>query len=165
MSVRSTTIGRTFAISVTLIAVAAPTALANPLLSGYGGPGQGAQTIIGGGLVNPPSGGSGAAAGAPTAAELTVAGSPAPAAATTGRGAKGRPSHGHKGAGGSPRTTTASTPAVTGKPSLSSATAVASSASGGALGLSGGDVLLILVVVCCLVGTGALTRQLTRRTP
>jgi hypothetical protein len=40
-----------------------------------------------------------------------------------------------------------------------------SGGSGGALGLSGGDVLLILFVLAGLTATAALTRQLTRRTP
>ena len=47
-----------------LLAVLAPAALAGgPLLSGYGGPGAGAQAIIGGTLLNGPKGGSGGGAG------------------------------------------------------------------------------------------------------
>ena len=47
-----------------LLAVPAPAALAGgPLLSGYGGPGAGAQAIIGGTLLNGPKGGSGGGSG------------------------------------------------------------------------------------------------------
>ncbi len=47
-----------------LLAVHAPVALAGgPLLSGYGGPGAGAQAIIGGTLLNGPGGGSGGGSG------------------------------------------------------------------------------------------------------
>ena len=47
-----------------LLVAHAPVALAGgPLLSGYGGPGAGAQTIIGGTLLNGPNGGSGGGSG------------------------------------------------------------------------------------------------------
>jgi hypothetical protein len=47
-----------------LLAAFAPAALAGgPLLSGYGGPGAGAQAIIGGTLLNRPTGGSGGGSG------------------------------------------------------------------------------------------------------
>src|SRR5580692_5124645 len=50
--------------SLALFAIPAPAALAGgPLLSGYGGPGAGAQAIIGGTLLNGPKGGSGGGSG------------------------------------------------------------------------------------------------------
>lgn len=50
--------------SLALFAIPAPAALAGgPLLSGYGGPGAGAQVIIGGTLLNGPKGGSGGGSG------------------------------------------------------------------------------------------------------
>jgi hypothetical protein len=54
------TIVSTLALFAGLCACAPATALAGaPLLSGYGGPGAGAQTIVGAALVNGPGGGSG----------------------------------------------------------------------------------------------------------
>jgi hypothetical protein len=48
---------------VALSAALAPTADASSLLSGYGGPGQGSQAILGSALLNGPSGGGGAGTG------------------------------------------------------------------------------------------------------
>jgi hypothetical protein len=57
---RQRTIVSTLALLAGLGACAPGTALAGaPLLSGYGGPGAGAQTIVGAALVNGPGGGSG----------------------------------------------------------------------------------------------------------
>ncbi len=56
-----------------LLAVPAPAALAGgPLLSGYGGPGAGAQAIIGGTLLNGPKGGSGGGSGGSAGGSASV---------------------------------------------------------------------------------------------
>ena len=50
------------ALAMAFAAVAPASAPASPLLSGYGGPGQGTQAILGSTLLNGPSGGGGGAA-------------------------------------------------------------------------------------------------------
>jgi hypothetical protein len=46
-----------------LLTATRSSALASPLLSGYGGPGQGSQAILGSALLNGPRGGGGSGAG------------------------------------------------------------------------------------------------------
>jgi hypothetical protein len=144
------------------LAIAAPQAAANTLLSGYGGPGQGNQAILGAALINPPRGGGGssaphAEAAAPTGA-LASAGAgvtgAAPAAsnraaASGGGRAHSRAQRGNASAGGG----RANGP-VRGTPTPEAA--VGSST----LGLSGADLLYILLVLGALAGTGVLTRRL-----
>ncbi len=78
MSVRHRTpSGRTpgvIAVLAFAVVLALPgAAQANPLLSGYGGPGQGSQTLIGSSLVNSPGGGSSSGtSGSASGSELTV---------------------------------------------------------------------------------------------
>jgi hypothetical protein len=147
---------------------------AGPLLSGYGGPGQGNQAILGSALLNGGSGGgssggrhagngtqvarasngevsTGTGAGAPAGASAGAAGG-APAAAS---GARGK----HPAspvAGGSSGHAAASADS-------SSLTASRGGAGGSqTLGLSGADLLYILLAFGVLVFTGLLTRRLAR---
>jgi hypothetical protein len=166
MSVRRMTrIGRTLTTAVMLLTFAvAPTAAgANPLLSGYGGPGQGDQAILGSGLVNPPGGGSAGRSGTVSSSELTVTPSHTAGPAASSGGSK----HDRRKAGGSGKQGTAKkSPAA--PASVAPATGlqpVSSTSSGGTLGLSGGDLLLIVLGLAALALTALLTRQLTRRTP
>jgi hypothetical protein len=76
-----------------LFAIPAPAALADgPLLSGYGGPGAGAQAIIGGTLLNGPKGGSGtgsngsARGSSSSSSSLSSSSSPSSSSATTASG-------------------------------------------------------------------------------
>lgn len=153
------------------LCMGAGTALAGTLLSGYGGPGEGNQAILGAGLVNAPSGGGpgggsgggSGAAGSPSAAALSQASSSRSSAAASsgGQGTRG------KGTGSS-----------TGKPSRTPGAGAggyraahtppgaaepvpAASAGSQPLGLSGSDVLYILLALAALVVTALLTRQLT----
>jgi len=166
MSNRRTTIRRAVTSAFALAALTAPAqASVNPLLSGYGGPGQGSQVILGATLLGPPGGGSGPRQGATVASELTV---PPPARVVTAPPAPARPSSHHarapvKRLGAQARR---SVPAPTAAQRLiASPRAGMSAASGGALGLSGGELLLIVFVLAAMLTTGALTRQLTRGTP
>ncbi len=146
-------------------------ALAGPLLSGYGGPGQGNQAILGSGLVGgrggDGSGGHGSSAG--PAGRAGHEGSVGSAAASVGAGgansssatatAKGR----HSQAAGSTRAGVRSRPGEP-RPGLAPAAATSAAAGGGgALGLSGADALYILLALGALVVTGALTRVLARQ--
>ena len=153
-----------------LVLTIAPPASASSLLSGYGGPGQGNQAILGSALINGPSGGgggtsgsggSGGSAGGESGASQPTS-STAPGSAPGGS-AKGtaQPRSGKAGSGkpgnasgkGSPAHTSTTVPVAP------------QSATGGspALGLSGADVLYILLAAAALVATGLLTRQIARR--
>ncbi len=167
MSVRHrTSIGRTLAL-VALPALAAlfpVAASANPLLSGYGGPGQGSQTIIGSSLVNPPGGGgSSGASGSGSGSELTVSTAPQSKSKVAPNGAA-KHSRKAKESGGGGAANSAPVPS-TGVVAASGLAPVSSSSSGGTLGLSGADLLLIVFGLTALALTGVLTRRLTRRTP
>jgi hypothetical protein len=151
-------------------AMAAPAvAQADPLLSGYGGPGQGNQAILGSALLNGPSGGSSGGGGpaasgpanisAPSASESGT-GNQATGLATTGRGGVGkrlargvRRVAGRRGVVGQPsRTLNAYTVPRAGTVAQPSAT----------LGLSGVDFLYIVLALSALAFTAMLTVWATR---
>jgi hypothetical protein len=144
-------------------------AFAGSLLSGYGGPGQGSQAILGSTLSKGPNSGSGSGGGPRVSATSGVgvgASAAADAGSGTPRGVHGggraskpaaagerRGGAGVQGAGGARR---ADTPTFTGP---------ATSASVGSqpLGLSGVDILWILLALAALGLTGALTNRLARQ--
>jgi hypothetical protein len=141
---------------------------ANPLLSGYGGPGQGSQAILGSALLNGPGSGRGGGSGNASSSTPAASGSqttganPAPAATTQGRRAS---------SGGSPRAgTEGGERGAVGQSSPSVSVAYPASERGaaalqsGALGLSGEDLLFIILALFALAFTGGLTRRLTRTT-
>jgi hypothetical protein len=135
-------------------------ATASSLLSGYGGPGQGSQAILGSALLNGPSngggggGGSAGSGGAPGTATPAVSSSPIPRGAATKNGPQAPARHG-----------TGRHPApAAGSPAYPVAGGLARSVAGGsgALGLSGADALYIILALVALALTGAATRQLAR---
>jgi hypothetical protein len=146
------------------IVVATPVAAhASPLLSGYGGPGQGSQVILGSSLLNGPGGGGGAAAAAAAAAKGSTA------ATRGGRGGLGGAS------GGSPSSSSASAVhgahgvvlrprSSSGAPAGSSGgtlgTSPARQAAPPALGVSEQDLLYIVLALGVLAFAGVLTRRL-----
>lgn len=162
MRVRSKTTITAVLLGVALSVLGLPGAAgANPLLSGYGGPGQGSQVILGGTLLNTPGGGSPGPAvpAGGSASELTVAATPHSPAAP-GRGSRPQP------AGGSPSGPTASKPAGT-TPARTPPAVFQPGSSGvsaGTLGLSSTDLLLVVFAVAALTLVAAATRRLTRRT-
>jgi hypothetical protein len=162
--------------SVPLVAPA--TAGANPLLSGYGGPGEGNQAILGSGLVGGPSGGGGPGAGsgstgaaglqASDAAGTTAGGS---GLATRGSGASARGAHadgaasGSRGQGKHGRAGAAAAAGARATPPARAFTPAAATGSEGGsqtLGLSGADFLYIAVALVALLVIGALTRGFAR---
>ncbi len=154
-----------------VLSVVAPAgALANPLLSGYGGPGQGEQAILGGGLVkggSSGSGGGGASSGASTptpslALEESSTSAPAGSGAGGSRHLSGSaqrkrslrsPSQKHL-AGASKRVPTTHTS----KYGLASSRSDAGSSQ--ILGLSDGDFVYIFLALALVIATGALMRRL-----
>jgi hypothetical protein len=160
------------------VCAAVPTAAlaGGPLLSGYGPPGAGAQTIVGAALLNGPKGGSGGGStgGGSTPAGLASAtgaggtaggsGASAPSVATGNR----RLPHsedrgaGFKGAGG---TATATHPRAEGansnSPHLGASTAVMSSDAGTSW-FSGADLLALALAAGALAAVALATVRLTR---
>jgi hypothetical protein len=181
----------TLALGSTLAALASVPAPASPLLSGYGGPGQGNQAILGSTLLNRPGGGgpggdsSGGTGGdgrvtggggqvAGTGSPTTVSGAAtAPDAGTRGGGtsvgsASGRDGRSSGGSSGGPGSShgsgeSASKSAAPTYPTPANEAQPASAES--ALELSSTDLLLILLALGALALTGVFTMRLTRTTP
>jgi hypothetical protein len=152
---------------------------AGSLLSGYGGPGQGNQAILGSALINGPSGKGGSGSGPGSTAAQLAAASGSLAASSTSAGSastEAQPaSHSSKPNVGASRPTHSSAAgknhrAEAGKASgNTSGTYTHSSeltrAKGGSqvLGLSGADLGYILLALGILAFTGVLTRKLARQ--
>jgi hypothetical protein len=136
-----------------LLALAAALPLsahAGPLLSGYGGPGQGNQAILGSTLLGPAGGGSPGAGG--------PSGPSAPALSS--RGAAGSSARRAPRAARSPSGSRAAhallvEPAARAYPAVERESAATDS-----LGLSGTDIFLIALAAALLVFTAALTRAM-----
>jgi hypothetical protein len=165
------------------LSVAAPVAAqANPLLSGYGGPGQGNQAILGSALLKGGGGGSGgpsipsgpsaagsSSSGASVAAAVRGAAGSAALTGARGQGSKASsgaspsasgPSHRRKAertaVGGPVAAHRGQSPGRPSQPIREGAEY---------LGLSGGDLLYMLLVLAVLACTGVLTRRLSRVPP
>lgn len=153
----------TVALALALPALAPASAPAGSILSGYGGPGQGTQAILGSTLLNGPSGGAGGGprGGSSTAATTTgagsLAGSRSGSASGSGSGAAAR-----SGASRPATQTSGSQPASAGRPVSTLAISRASAGSSGVLGLSDTAFLVVLLALGALVFTGLLTRGLAK---
>jgi hypothetical protein len=151
------------ALAVIACAPSVATAKSSPLLSGYGGPGQGEQAILGGGLVNTPKGGGGGSGSSGAgSSELTL---PSSSAGSTSKAGTGSSAAGHRAARRHHPSSTSSTVPSQGNAAtaLPSAQVSDRGVSGGTLGVSSGEVLYLLLALAALALTGALTRQLARR--
>jgi hypothetical protein len=152
-------------------------ALASSLLSGYGGPGQGNQAILGSALLNRPgggsgSGGSGSGGSSSLASSADTSTTSSEAAASSGTGSSSQTGAGRKTsssrATGAQRGSQAdrSTVRSASPPSIADVYAAAERGrpvpSTPAFGLSGADLLLIVLVLGMLALIGVLSRRLTR---
>jgi hypothetical protein len=160
-------------LSVLLAATSAAlpaSAMANSLLSGYGGPGQGNQAILGSALLNGPKGGGGSGGSGSSSSEAGTA-----ASTTTGsdtesasRGSGASVSRGNGSSGSRHRSARhaadksghATTTPVTPASFYPAAERIPSGAQDGTLGLSGADFLYIVLAVGVLVSLGLLTRRI-----
>jgi hypothetical protein len=167
-------------ILLTAISVAmTSSALAGPLLGGYGGPGEGNQAILGSALLGGAgsggsSGSSGGSSGSAGSSPNTTVG----AGTQTGRsqadaappGSSGHGSTagevGRRSAGGASHSPSGSGKASGGVarayPVLSGDRVASSPSASETLGLSGADLAYVLLALCVLVGTGVLTRRLAQ---
>jgi hypothetical protein len=139
---------------------------ASSVLSGYGGPGQGNQVILGAALLNAPGGGSGGGSGSgssSTSPNLDASTTP------TNEGSPQASGHapsgaGHRTAGSKARTDVKdSNRSIGGVGSYTLAQRTEGTHSG--LGLSSADVLYAVLALGALVLAGVLTRRLARTDP
>jgi hypothetical protein len=166
-------------ISLAISAVLPALASAGSLLSGYGGPGEGNQAILGSALLNGRSGKGGSSGGSGGAAGTAQSGSYGSLIASAKEAQTASSSDGSRGSTGtsSPRSSKSGSKqrhveAGAGKASNSASPPYtqtnrpSTQASGGGssqpLGLSGADLLYILLALVVLALTGVLTRGLVR---
>lgn len=161
-------------------------ALASSLLSGYGGPGQGNQAILGSALLNRPGGGSGGggsgssgsgsgegsgslASGADSSTTSSEAAASSAARSSTETGAARKTSSSPANDAGRGSQTSRSAVRSASPPSIADVYAAAergrSAPSTPAFGLSGADLLLIVLALGMLALIGVLSRRLTRLGP
>ena len=139
---------------------------ANPLLSGYGGPGLGDQAIIGATLLNGPGGGggSGRVSASSSSDSLGAEGANGNAlAAGPSRSGPGSPASSR--AQGSPQRKTAARRSLDAESTYRALERNANVSSDGALGLSGSEVALIIVALAAMAVIGTLTRWAARTRP
>jgi hypothetical protein len=161
-----------------LSGVTVPVALGDPLLSGYGSPGEGSQAMIGATLVNGPRGGGGSGSsgggGASTgegAVNLAVpASSSSSGSSAATRGASGSKSGSARGSGatrssgsGASGARTQSTDR-TGFASYPRSERVVGAQTSFVSGVSGSDLVYALVALGCLLLTAFATMRLAKRT-
>lgn len=159
-------------VCIAVLSAAMPAAApASSLLSGYGGPGQGSQAIIGSSLVNgPPNGGGGRPRGggsAGTGESVTAAqGNLGTGAGSPGRASVGSSAHRHPAKLGRPAgagVRGASSGGSLAYPASARDAAVRAAAEGSdTLGVSGMDLVYILAALCGLLLTGVLTKRVAR---
>jgi hypothetical protein len=157
--------------TIVLVALSAAMPVAasgSSLLSGYGGPGEGNQAILGSSLLNgggPKSGGGGPSGGGGSTSTGTGTSSTANTQTRVVRGGKvslarphGSGTHGRGKQGSIPA------PAPTGSGTLAYPASARGAAAGGSetLGLSSQDLLYMLLALCGLILTGTVTRRMAR---
>jgi hypothetical protein len=158
-------------------AVSSDAALAGSLLSGYGGPGQGNQALLGSALLKRPGGGSGSngsgsnsasTSGTSSSTSATLGGTASNGSGSVSRSAtRGKPRRSHV-SGGASAASSGTQPGRSATTPRSIADVYAAAERGGpapsagTLGLSGADLLLILLALGMLGLIGALSWTLAR---
>jgi hypothetical protein len=139
------------------------TASANPLLSGYGGPGQGSQVILGAGLVNGSGAGGGRAGGSQTSGSgESVTSIAAALAAPAGTGSNAPARSGRRTARARPAGRVGRSARQRVKRDASGADIVSRSTGQPLLGISQTALAGIVAAVGALILLGLLTRRLAR---
>jgi hypothetical protein len=162
---------------VTVLLLAPSSALADPLLSGYGGPGGGEQVVLGATFSGGSGGGSGGSSGSGSTDSIRAAPAPtapggaasSPAAQAPSSAARTGKRSGAKRSGSAHRRTRPATSApaaerapaavATGAPPVRAYPSRASDAGG--LPLSGGDVLIAALALFALILVGSGLRRLS----
>jgi hypothetical protein len=163
-----TPIGAILVLATLIAALTVPAASASPLLSGYGGPGQGNQVILGSALLNGRSGGGGpggsSGGGTSGGEDLAVPTSQSSAAEPSRR----KPASGASGEARAKRPHAPATRATQDASRSAAAAYVALERERGSrpvLGFSGSDLLYVVLGLGVLILTGVLTRRLGGRRP
>jgi hypothetical protein len=156
-----------FTLLALAVSAAPASASSGPLLSGYGGPGQGSQAILGSTLLNGPSGGSPGSGSGSAAGNATAGGGNAArpgSSSAPGSSHSSRHLHGKRSRASAPAHAGGSSAAGVGAYSASdeAATPRAHAIDSSTLGLSGSDLLYLLLALCALALTAVLTRGLVR---
>lgn len=157
-----------FAIVAAVLACAPAVARANPLLSGYGGPGQGNQAILGATLIggsggsggSGTSGGPGGPGGNEVSAISTAAPTDTPSHGSTSSTSSGRGSKAPRGGAGAASASSAGGAAARSFRGYTATERVGVSQP--VLGLSGQDLLYLFLVLAVLAFTGVITGRLAR---
>jgi hypothetical protein len=152
---------------VALGALAPACALANPLLSGYGAPGQGNQVILGSALLNGPRGGGGNGGSAGGTVSLNAAATNGTGATAPGRDAsRGSAARGGLSTAGPPRNGAGGqgAGAAAGIGKLYGTASIHVPLDSETLGLSGTDLLYIFLALGALACAGVFTRRLAGMT-
>jgi hypothetical protein len=159
-----------------LVAVTPSVASANSLLSGYGGPGEGNQAILGSALVNTPKGGGGAggsnggqvsnSAPGESASPQSAGSAPSRTGGASGAGKSTSGGRSKERAAARKRRDRGATRRTAGGGAVIYPAASSEVATGGSrtLGLSGADFAYIILALGVLALTGFLTMRLARRT-
>jgi hypothetical protein len=153
---------------VLALAAAMPAAaVASSLLSGYGGPGQGNQAILGAALVNGPrgGGGSGSSSGSTTSGTSGAAaptGSSTSGSGAAGDGRSGSSRHSAWDSARSGRQESTREVSSSAQSFYPASERIASGEQSGTLGLSSADLLYIVLALGLLGFIGVLTRRLAR---
>ena len=163
------------ALVLSILGLSPALASAGPLLSGYGGPGEGNQTVLGSALLNGPSGKGGGGGGGSTGGGLVAASSQTITAAGGQTAGAKRPSEASGGGAGNSsglapsgkhlKRSAGQASASASQPYIGTYSPTAShSTNGGSqtLGLSGADLAYILLALAMLLLTGLMTRRLAR---
>jgi hypothetical protein len=151
------------ALALALPALAPASVPASSILSGYGGPGQGTQAILGSTLLNGPSSGAGGGPQGGSSTPATTIGAGSSGGSTGGGGGgSGSRARGGSGAARPGAQTPGSQPGGAGVPVSTLAISRASAGGSGVLGLSDTAFLVVLLALGALVFTGLLTRGLAK---
>jgi hypothetical protein len=153
-----------------LLTVTISSALASSLLSGYGGPGQGSQAILGSALLNGPRGGGGSGTGTVGAPGSSVSssiastsvGAPAGGARVASPRSQARVHSGYRKQAAGAAGQASGGPSNPYLVAERSGTGQRADAASETLGLSGADLLYVLLALCVLALTAVLTKRLTR---
>jgi hypothetical protein len=149
-----------WAVALMLSAAAPLAAHAGPLLSGYGGPGQGNQAILGSTLLGGAGGGASGSGGpgGPSSQAPAPNGGATAGAAHSGTRHSSRAAHPASGTGAGERS---GHPRAGGLAS-GSYPAMERTASSGTFGLSGADIFYVVLAAAALAFAGVLTRRVAR---
>jgi hypothetical protein len=149
--------------AVLALALPATSSASDPILSGYGGPGNAEQAVLGGGLVTPPSGGSGSGGAGATADESLRATSTS--SGSTSSSSSSAKSHNSSSTKSKSTTNSSSSTAqggAAGAPTAAPKAIAYPTRQGGTGGLplSGTDVLIVLLALVALAAGGLGLRRM-----